>query len=132
MRTMVVIPPAIAMLGACGWVICAVLGNDPHVKEMIFAAVASLLAGELACVPMIITRHAPQATVAQAGLVSTMLHLFANALLGGAMIMLKPFKLDGALVYWLAAMYLVSLIVLVIGIVRAIQAAPVAAAPRQP
>jgi hypothetical protein len=133
MRTLIVIPVVVVLIAAGGYLTCGALGLNPHAREIIFAAVVCLIGSELAVVPLVLTRGAAQPTVAQAGLVGTMIHLFVIALLGGSLIVFKPVTLAPAVVYWLLGLYWLTLILLVIGFVRAVKAAPMGlpAAPKQ-
>ncbi len=124
MRKFLIIPPVIAVVAAAGLALCAVARFDAHAREMLAAAIACLLASELAIVPLFLTRGASQPAVAQAGLVGSVVHLFGCAALGGVGIMMaQTLHLDAAFVYWLLAMYWITLIVLTIMFVRAVKSA---------
>jgi hypothetical protein len=123
---MLVIPVSIALAAACGFAGCTALHLKPHVAEMLLAASACLIASEFALVPIILTRGATQPTVAQAGLIGTVIHLFGCSILGGALILFQPLQIDGSVVYWLLGLYWVTLIVLSTGFVRILKAAPIA------
>jgi hypothetical protein len=128
---LLIIPIVIAAALGVGYALCAASHHDPHLREMLLAAGACLVASAVASVPMILTRGASQPAVAQAGLVGTMLHLFGcAALVGGPMVFFKSWQLDAALMYWVLPLYWLSLIVLVIAIVKAIRSAPVATTPK--
>src|SRR5262245_40447007 len=131
MRTMIAIPVVIAAAAAAGLAICAALSWNPHIREMIFAALVCLIASELAVIPLLLTRGASQPAVAQAGLVATIIHLFFCTALGGSLIMMKSLHLGPALVYWLLALYWLTLITLVVGCVRAVKTAATGTASRQ-
>ncbi|HEY7090985.1 MAG TPA: hypothetical protein VH518_23010 [Tepidisphaeraceae bacterium] len=131
MRTMIAIPVVIAAAAAAGLSICVALNWNPHAREMIFAALACFIASELAMIPLLLTRGASQAAVAQAGLVATMIHLFGCVVLGGSLILMKSLYLGPSLVYWLLAMYWLTLITLVVGCVRAVKTAPAGTTSRQ-
>src|SRR5262245_27184887 len=124
MRMLIVIPVVVVLIAAGGYLTCGVFGWNPHAREMIAASVVCLIGSELAAIPLILTRGASQAAVAQAALVGTMIHLFLIALLGGAMMMLKPLPLDNSMAYWLLGLYWLTLIVLVVVFVRAVKLAP--------
>src|SRR5690349_20844769 len=108
--TLIVIPIVILAVAAGGTLICIAAGVNPHVREMIFAACACLIASELSLVPLVLTRGASQPAVAQAGLVGTMIHLFGCTGFGAAVIILKVGRLDASVVYWLLALYWATLI----------------------
>ena len=126
MRTLIIIPIAIAVTIGIGYAICGATNVNPHVREMLFAATVCLVASELAMIPIVLTRGASQASVAQAALVGTMIHLFACCGIGGGLIVTKAFGLTNAFAYWLLALYWVTLIVVVVGLIGAVKAAPVA------
>jgi hypothetical protein len=119
-----VIPAVIAAVLAMGSVVCIGLGWDPHWREMLFAATTCLVAGELALIPMRLTRGATQIAVSQAALVATMIHLFASTGLGGSLILMKSLEIGSAFVYWLLALYWTTLIALVVILVREVKHAP--------
>ncbi|MBC8104984.1 MAG: hypothetical protein H7Z14_00205 [Anaerolineae bacterium] len=125
MRTIVIIPVLIAICAAGGYAVALAMSKTPPVREIVAAALVCLIASELAFVPIMLTRGASQASISQAALVSTMIHLFACCGLGGGLIVTKAFSLGPAFAYWLLGLYWLTLIVLVIGLVGAVKAAPV-------
>jgi hypothetical protein len=130
-RTLLIIPVVIAVTVGVGYGACIWMHRDPHIREMLLAAGACLMASLLAMAPMILTRGAAQSSVAQAGLVATMLHLFGSTvLIGGPTVLFKSLQLDAALLYWALPLYWLSLIMLVIAVVQAIKSAPVATTPK--
>ena len=124
MRTILFIPIAIALAIGVGYAICGARSINPHVREMIVAATVCLIASIGAMIPIVLTRGAGQASVAQAALVGTIVHLFACCGLGGGLIITKAFGLTNAFAYWLLALYWVTLIVVVFGLIGAVKAAP--------
>lgn len=120
-----VIPVVIAVVVAGGVGTCLALGAAPHTPEMLFGAAVCLVAGELAIIPIVLTRGATQATIAQSSLVSMMVHLFTAAALSGSLIMFKPVPLSNAFVYWVMTLYGCTLIALVAVLIREIKHAPV-------
>ena len=133
---MLLIPLVIALVAAAGALACRALGIPPHIREILFAAGACSVASEIAMTPILLSRGSNQAGVAQAGLIGSLIHLLACSVLGGALIIFKPLRLEPAFVYWLLGLYWLTLIVLVIAFVRAVQNAPVgtttpAPAPQQ-
>lgn len=125
MRTLIFIPIAIAVAIGAGYAICGAMNVNPHVREMLFAVGICLIASIGAMIPIVLTRGATQASVAQAALVGTMIHLFACCGIGGGLIITKAFGLANAFAYWLLALYWTTLVVVVIGLVGAVKAAPV-------
>ena len=77
-------------------------------------------------VPILLSRGSNQAGVAQAGLIGSLIHLLACSVIGGALIIFKPLRLEPAFVYWLLGLYWLTLFVLAAGYVRAVKSAPIA------
>ena len=119
-----IIPVAIMLAAAGGVAICKLLSVDPHLREMLFAGGVCLIASELGAAPVILTRGAEQLAVARAGLVGTMIHLFSCAALGGGLMMISSMRLSVAVIYWLLALYWLTLMLLAICFVRALRASP--------
>jgi hypothetical protein len=131
-RWLLAIIATVALTAAAGYFACGLLRVPFHQREMLVAASVAAVAGAVAVVPMLLTRGASQPAVAQAGLVSTVLHLFVSAALGGGALLVKSLSLDPAYVYWLLAMYWTTLIVLVILLAGAVKSAPVGSTPSSP
>jgi hypothetical protein len=108
---------------------CIAAGHHPRPIEPILAVAVCLIAGIGGAVPLLLNTNRSQATIAQAALIGTAVHLFACAALGGGMILLKPFGLQPAFVYWLLGLYWLTLIALATGYIRALKAAPIAGQP---
>src|SRR5438093_258710 len=93
-------------------------GSDPSWGTHLGAGLQMLVGG------------APQAAVAQAALVGSVIHLFGC--LVGAAVLFAVLHAGAAMVYWVLAFYLATLSALVVVFSRAIVAAPPAApAPKQ-
>src|SRR5438093_7357047 len=108
----VIIPLPIGIAAGCGWALCTALHLNPHPREMLLAAIACLIASELAIAPLILARGRAQASVTQAALLATIVHLFVCSVFAGVILMWKSLHLDGAVVYWLLSFYWLTLIVL--------------------
>lgn len=109
-------PAVVLFASVLGAIICRLLGIDPHAREMVMAAGVCLLAAETGVIPLVWQRTAQPAVLFQAGFAGTVLHLAMAALLGAATLFcLKP---GPAFVYWLLAMYWVTLIALCVVIVK--------------
>lgn len=121
---------AVIVTAACGFALSAAAGWNPRPAAMALAAGAALLSAGVAYVPLILSRGASQAAVAQAALVGTLLHLLGC--LAGAAVLLLVLHLSAA-TYWVMAFYWATLIALVFGFTRATKVAPVAptVAPKQ-
>ena len=125
MRAVALVPIVLVLAVAIGFLTLHSTGHDAHAKEMLAAAVTCLIAGEVATAPMLLTRHASQATVSQAALVGTVVHLFISIAIA-AVVILGHLPLGQSYLYWLLGLYWATLIALVVGFVKAVRAAPVA------
>jgi hypothetical protein len=117
---------AVIVTAACGFALSAAAGWNPRPLAMGLAAGTALVAGGAAYVPLILSRGASQAQVAQAALVGTLIHLMGC--LAGATVLLLVFHLSAA-TYWIMAFYWATLVALVFAFTRATKAAPPAAPP---
>ena len=127
MRAAVIIPVLIVLSVAGGYAIATAMSVTPPLREMIAAAVVCLIASELAFVPLILTRGGTQASIVQAALLGTLIHLFGCCGLGGALIVTKPLGIGPAFTFWLLGLYCLTLIVVVIALIGAVKSAPIAA-----
>jgi hypothetical protein len=131
MRNVLTLLLSVLIAAAAGFALCALAGWKPRPLSMALAAGASLLAGGLAYVPLVLARGAGQAAVAQAALVGSVVHLMGCLI--AAAIMLLAVRVPAA-TYWMLAFYWATLVALVVGFTRAVRtapAAPSASTPRQ-
>src|SRR4051794_1192510 len=130
MRALLLVPIVliIAFTAAAG--ICRAAGIDPHVKDLLAATLTCIVAGELAAVPLVLTRGGSQASVVQAALVGSVVHLFVCIAVAGIIVMAR-LGAGPAFLYWLLGLYWVTLVALLTAFVKAIRTAQVAQAPRQ-
>ena len=124
MRALVLVPAVVVIAVALGFAILRTMGADAHAKEMLAAAGTCLIAGELAAVPMLLSRNESQASVMQAALVGTTVHLLVSIVIAGV-VLLGHLPLGESYVYWLLGLYWVTLIALVIVFVKAVRSAPI-------
>ena len=112
---------AVLLVAAAGCGGAKALGRDPHVTEMLLAA-AGATAGSLgALVPLWMARGASQASVAQAALLATVLHMvIALAAAAAVVFTLNP---DAAFLYWAAGFYWSTLVAVASAAVRSVRAA---------
>ncbi len=123
MRALIVVPVVLVLSAALGFAACKALGVEPGNREMVIAFVIVTAASLLATVPGILVRGYSQYAVSQAGLVGTVLQMFAAIGAGGFVYLkLKP---GPSFLYWLAGLYWAGLIALVICFVQAVKSAPV-------
>jgi hypothetical protein len=121
MKNFLALLVSVLAVAAAGFVLCAAVGWNARPVGMALAAVAALVAGGVAFVPLILARGASQAAVAQAALLGTMIHLLGC--LAGAAVMLLVVRMPAA-TYWILAFYWATLVALVAGFTRAVKAAP--------
>ena len=131
MRGALLLLAAVLLAAAAGFGLCAAAGWRFDAARVLPAAASALLAGGAALVPLVLTRGASQPSVAQAGLIGTVVHLFGC--LVGAAVLLLVLKQGAAATYWVLAFYWATLVVLVVEFGRAVRSAPPAApvAPKQ-
>ena len=128
MRSLLIIPLVVALVAACGAAACKMLGVTIHAREIVIAAIACIVATELAVVPVLLARGVTQAGLVQAAFVGTLVHLF-GCVATCAVVFLGHIRLDGSFIYWMFAFYAVTLVTLVTDLVRQVNAAPVNSAP---
>ena len=122
--------PVIVLITAlAAWSLLAALGHPPRLREMIMAAGTCLVAVELALVPMLLSRGADQAVVAQSALVGTFAHLFCGIAIAAAIVIALHPPLT--FIYWLLLFYWVTLTAVVIDFIRALRSAPMASTSKQ-
>jgi hypothetical protein len=122
MRALVWVPLAVLLTVAVGWAVCRAAHVNVPARDVAIAAGASLAAGLLAVVPLVLARGASQAGVAQAALVGTTVHLFVLIVAAGVVFLRH---LAGpAFLYWVLALYGVTLLALVAAFAGAIKSAP--------
>lgn len=129
MRNFLALLISLAIAAAAGLALCAVAGWNPRPLGMAISALATLVAGGVAFVPLILARGTSQAAMAQAALLGTVIHLMGC--LAGAAVMLLVVRMPAA-TYWMLAFYWATLIALVAGFTRAVKAAPVTAFGSKP
>lgn len=118
----------IAAVAAGGLAVCKALGIDPHLREMIVAAIGMLLVCATAMLPLLLTRGANQLSVAQAGLSASAIHLLGSVLVASLMFM-RGIIATYPLLIWLAAFFAATLIALTINIALHVRKAAAAANP---
>jgi hypothetical protein len=127
LRSLAIIPLLVGVSIAVACISVRSAGFDPHVREMRAAALTVFAAAELAFVPLMLTRGGNQASVAQAALVGTGIHLFVSIVVA-AVLILGHLGLGDSYLYWLLGLYWVTLIALVVAFAKAVRSAPVAPA----
>jgi len=125
-RGFLFIPIAIIAAAGAGVLLCRVMGIDPQLSAMAAAAVGSLIAGALAATPIVLNGNSSQAGAAQAGLLSSAVHMMGHAAVA-AVVILGHLRVGSGFIYWLMAFYLVSLVIVCGSLVSVIRRSPAAA-----
>jgi hypothetical protein len=123
MRGFVFILVVVAITIALGAALCVGVGGGLNARAMLVAAGVAIVAGGLAQMPLRLARGAGPAAMAQAALVGSLVHLLVCI---GTMIVVVIGKLPvgTGFVYWLGALYFVTLIVLTSVFAKAMKQAP--------
>ena len=124
MRALLFIPLTVAFVCGCGFAVSALVGWQPHPREMLIAAATTLAAGTLAVAPLVMVRYTSSANpsnVAQAALVGTMIHLFVCIGVAAVVLIMKV-QLAPAFSYWLLAFYWTTLMALAAGLIAEVRA----------
>ena len=108
LRAMVINPVILILAAAAGLVACRIAGVDPHVRAMLMAAGVCGIASEVSVLPFALNVDPSAAAVFQQSFLGTVLHLALCAAAGVAVVFLAA--PGAAFVYWLLAMYWVTLI----------------------
>src|SRR5690242_2748045 len=87
MRAFVLLPIVLAVAFAVAIGVCRAIGIDAHLKDLLAATLTCLVAGELATVPLMLSRGANQAGVAQAALLGSVVHLFVCVAVAGILVL---------------------------------------------
>ncbi len=125
MKTLLFIPMVLLVIvGGC-WGVSTAMGLQPHVRELIAAAVICVISGDLALLPAVLFRKSEPATVSQAGLAGTVVHMFLTLLLAAVVWMGKLVAYRQMFLFLLLAFYWISLIVLVLAMTRLVRSAAV-------
>src|SRR5690349_16885230 len=130
MRAFVLVPIVLGVAFAMAIGVCRAIRIDAHVTDLLAATLTCLVAGELAAIPLLLTRGGSQASVAQSALVGSVVHLFVCIGVAGVIIF-GHLGLGPTYLYWLLGFYWITLIALVVVFARSIRSAPTAQASRQ-
>ena len=128
MRSALLVLIAVLAAAGAGYALCAAAGWPFEPARVVPTALAALVASGAAFIPLLLSRGATQAGVAQAALVGTMIHLFGC--LAGATVFLFVLKQGIASTYWVLAFYWATLAALVTEFGRLVRAAPPAQSNR--
>src|SRR5262245_43036175 len=117
MRSLALIPLSVLIVTAAGVALCKMVGWRIGGSGLLVAGISSAVAAGLALIPPLLVRGGSPATLAQAALIGTMVHLFVSVVATGAVLLLKP-PVAGSFVYWMLAFYWTTLTVLVVSFTR--------------
>ena len=119
MWTLLVNPVVVALAAAMNIVVCRLVGADPHLRPMLAAAGICLLAAELGILPAALGSRAP-VDLMRATLAGSAIHLLVAVAMGALVILvLRP---GTPFIFWLLAMYWITLITLCVVFVRFMRA----------
>jgi hypothetical protein len=105
MRMLLAIPLVLLAVVVGGSIVCAGMGNDPHVREMTWAGGIGLLGAMAGVAPVIVLRHSTQTTVAQAGLAGSVIQMMLTLALAMGTRMAHAVGSTMAFTLWLLAFY---------------------------
>jgi len=118
----------IAAVAAGGLAVCKAFGIDPHLREMIVAAIGMTVVCGVAYLPLFLTRCASQMGIVQSGLIASAVHLMGSVVVASAMFMRGLVKTD-PLLLWLGAFFVTTLITLTIIVAQHVRKSAAAANP---
>lgn len=125
MKTLLLIPIVLLVIvGGCIGVAMAA-GWQPYVRELIAAALICTISGELALLPAALLGKSDPATVSQAGLAGTVIHMFLSLLLAAVVWIGKLVVNKQMFLFMLLGFFWVSLVVLVLAMTRLVRSADV-------
>ena len=108
LRALLINPLIVFGSAAVGFVACRLAHLNPHVPQMLIASGICLFAAEMGLLPLLRHRNAPPATTFQAAFIGSVLHLGVTAVL--AIVVMLSLKPGTSFVFWLLAMYWLTLI----------------------
>lgn len=132
LKTLLLIPAVLLPVAALAWAIPVALGRTAHARDLLAAAAVCLASAELALLPAVLLRRSEPATLSQAALAGTALHMFL-ALILTAVAWVAHLVVDKkSFLFLLLAFFWVALIVLVLAMVGLIRRAgqPLARQPK--
>jgi hypothetical protein len=117
-------PLIVLVSAAIGFAVCRAAGINPHPPQMLIASGVCMFAAEMGMIPLLRQRNQSAAALFQAAFLGSVIHLALAAVL--AVVVILGLKPGNSFVFWLLAMYwltLASLCVLFVKTIRA-QAGP--------
>jgi hypothetical protein len=126
-KTLVLVPVAVAAALACAGGLCRLMGLPPHGRDLLTAAAVAAVAAEAALIPALLLRRSEPVKIAQAALGGTVLHLLLTIFLAAAVMVARVVEPAGPFVYWLTGAYWLSLALLVWALIGLARRSPVKA-----
>jgi hypothetical protein len=120
-KVLVPIPIAVLAVTGIGYGLCRAAGRLGHGREALVAALICIVAGEVAATPILLAQDSDVSRSSQAGLLGTLGHLFLTVVLAAVVWMLQLAGERQPFLFWLLALYWVSLVTLVAIVVRVIR-----------
>jgi len=124
MKTLILIPFAVAVALAAAAGLCTLAGLPPHGRDLLTAAIVAVLAAELALIPAWLMRKSEPVKLAQAALGGTVVHLLLTIFMAAAVVVAKVVEPTGPFVYWITGAYWLSLAMLVWGLITLVPKQP--------
>jgi drug/metabolite transporter (DMT)-like permease len=121
-RALLINPVVIALAAALGVGVCFALGINPHFREMSMAVGICMVSSELAILPVLLNEKLLRAHISQAALLGTIVHLMLATMMAAIILLwLRP---PLAFVYWLLALYWLTLIAISAVFVKILRQTP--------
>ena len=113
-------PLIVLVSAAIGFAVCRAAGINPHAPQMLIASGVCMFAAEMGMIPVLRQRNRSAAALFQAAFLGSVIHLGLAAVL--AVIIIMGLKPGTSFVYWLLAMYWLTLAGLCMLFVKSIRA----------
>lgn len=122
LRALSLISVTLALVTALGIALCKTAGWNVGASGLAAAGAAALAASAGALIPLWLSRGASGATVAQAGLAGTVIHMMIAIGCAGLTLLVRD-KISHSFIFWLLAFYWTTLTALVVTFAGAVKAA---------
>ena len=122
MRLLLLIPVVFLLVAGACFGAAAVMGWKTHGRELIAAAVICSVSGDLALLPIVLLRKSDAATVSQAGLAGTVVHMFLTLILA-SIVWMQKLADRSPFMFALLAFFWVTLIVVVLVMAKLVRGA---------
>ena len=114
---------AVLIVSMLGIGTCLAAGWRIDTAALLVSAAVAVIASVLSLAPGYLVRGGDQSAAVQAALIGSLVHMGTFALAAGV-VLIGRVNIGQSFVYWLFAFYFATLIAVVAGLVRMIQAAP--------